>query len=59
MVVTRFNWYVSEDHPATMLRWDSDAGLKSCSDLLDDFLNNINRMETEYLRAMADLYGSS
>ncbi|MFF4574123.1 hypothetical protein [Streptomyces sp. NPDC001410] len=58
MTVTRFNWYASEDHPTTMLRWDGDGGLKSCSDLLDDFLNNINRMETEYLRAMADLYGA-
>lgn len=57
--MTRFNWYAGEDHPTTMLRWDGDGCLTSCSDLLDDFLNNINRMETEYLRAMADLYGAS
>ncbi|MGW2746648.1 hypothetical protein [Streptomyces sp. NPDC001450] len=59
MTVTRLNWYPSDDHPTSMFRWDGDAGLKSCSDLLDDFLNNINRMETEYLRAMAALYGAA
>ncbi|MEU5532667.1 hypothetical protein [Streptomyces sp. NPDC020362] len=59
MTVTRLDWHATEDHPTTALHWDGDAGLKSSTDLLHDFLNKINRMETEYRRAMADLYGAS
>ncbi|MGW3499023.1 hypothetical protein [Streptomyces sp. NPDC001020] len=31
---------------------DSDARLKGCSDLLDDFLKKISEMESEYLRTL-------
>jgi hypothetical protein len=58
----RLDWHAAEDHLPTTPRWadrDDNVDNKSCSDLLNDFLKKINRMEKEYQWAMADLYGAS
>ncbi|WP_159054555.1 hypothetical protein [Streptomyces dysideae] len=65
MVVMRLDWHAAEDHLPTTTRWvdrddrDDNVDHKWCSDLLNDFLKKINRMEKEYQWAMADLYGAS
>jgi hypothetical protein len=38
---------------------DEGCGLTDCSDLLDDFLDKIRRMESEYMRAVRERCGGA
>ncbi|MFI2202338.1 hypothetical protein ACH47Z_16485 [Streptomyces sp. NPDC020192] len=59
MTVTRLDWHLAKQHRTTTLHWSGDMDIRSCSDLLDDFMKRINTLENEYRRTMADLYRTS
>ncbi|MGW0633752.1 hypothetical protein ACWCQN_12600 [Streptomyces sp. NPDC001984] len=46
---------IGNDHALT----GGGASLGGCSDLLDDFLDKIRNMETEYMRAARERYGGA
>ncbi|GGJ13849.1 hypothetical protein [Streptomyces brasiliensis] len=46
---------IGNDHALT----GAGARLSNCSDLLDDFLDKIRNVETEYLRAARERHGGA